>query len=277
MSTTLIKTPNGLTTDWQAFDKITSPGFSPALQISYLSQLTDVNIVLAHEAAGWIVANLSEKESSKVIRTAKEILTGLPIGIKYLGKWEQYVDFFRYLPPGSRVSITFTSKESKIREIASLMHGSRRCLTFNQGEVTMFLGCVVASGRWEGILKTFQVMVCDMRPSDMEVLAHYMVPCVESIELIYTLGQLERAIEGTDSPFKEKLNELKERHSDVEYDKDLFLKAVREMDYPQAEAWADSFAPNEPMEKVLEKFHSDYGRIVFFKKYVFKFDMLMAS
>jgi len=275
MPTQLIKTQKGLTTDHQAFDKIKEPGYSPALQISILTQLGDINPILAHEGAAWIVSNSSEKENSKVIRTAKEILSGLPIGIKYLSKKEQYAKFFSQIPAGSNILLKF--KGDKIRDIATLIHGSRRCLTFNQVEVTIFMSCVVTSGRWEGVSKTFHATVCDMRGSDLELLAHDTTRCVDTVELLYTLEQFARAYDGGKTPMQKKLDALMEKNTDVEYDADLFLETVDALKYPQARAWVEKFAPNEPLQNVIDCFLSDFGRLEFFRAYALKFQLLMES
>ena len=94
---------------------------------------------------------------------------------------ESVGEVLKTVAPGSKVRITFrTDAERKLSQIVSL----RRSFNFNQEWLTLFVSCVVPTGRWEGIERTQEVTVSKMVGADREICAHILAETAESVELI---------------------------------------------------------------------------------------------
>ena len=269
-----IKTSKGLKTPSDALSFLQQSDCSVPNKISILNSLAELAPFFGHEAAAWIKEQKHLEGESKLLRTAKEILTGLPLGEKRYTDEIGFLKYLKALPQGSRVQITFGS--NKIGVIRELLALNRKYLSFTAESIMYLRECVIPSGRWESVSRTHDVQIFATTGASIEVLANVMSLCVESIELSYSLQQLQQML-GDKTPMQQKLEELLGKYREVVYDEELFIDTVQDLEYFQAKDWVRDFDSLELMENVLLRFGSDYGKLEFFKAYALNFKMLMES
>jgi hypothetical protein len=270
----IIKTQKGPKSPNDAFAWLKHPDCSVPNKISILGLLAELAPFFGHEAAAWIKEQSALKGENKLLRTAEGVLTGLPLGEKRFTEEAGFLKYLKALPQGSRVHLTIGS--NKIGQLRELLSLNGKYLDFDAKDVMFLRECVIASGRWESITRTYNVQIFATTGASVEVLAHAMSLCIESIELVHTLQQLQQAL-GEKTPMQKTLEGLLAKYTDVEYDPELFLQTVSGLEYFDAKSWMSELGQVEPMVNVLERFRSDYGRLEFFKAYALQFEILMRS
>lgn len=275
MNATLISTQKGKKTAPEAFTLLRHVDQSATNKVAILTRLADTSPFFAQEAAGWIKNCPRLQNEDKLQRTAEEILSGRPIGEKRYTTEEAYLHFFRKIPTGSRVQITF--KKDAFDQLEEFIRNTYRYVVFSGDDRTMIQSCVLPTKRWESIPRTHSVLV-QTQGAGAEMIAHYLFPCAESVQVLYTQVEFDRGQRGLIiTPDKQALTQQLNNHPDVQFDKDLFMETIQELDYTEALDWLGNFDANEPLSNVLDRFESDYGRLQFFKLYALKFEQFMEA
>jgi hypothetical protein len=211
------------------------------------------------------------KFDTKIQRMAKENATGRPIGAKRITSGDQVYEIIK--TAGSRARFHITFRKDNVWNAVAVFGLTPVHIRFDdQNAGIMITNCVVPSGRWEHIPRTYTITVTSiLGEQELQMIAAAFVGALESIELISSM--VERVSGMQDGITDTLLNE----NPELFYDKSLFYQACDKINHPHAaDLWVLAItSPNVTMLEVLKALPLQH-RLNFLEAYIQCFNDALA-